>query len=94
MELQQFNNLMPAAQEDAVWKYGIFLENTEQEDSNCEVYQVFDFFVGLYYQLHTSVIPVIIARPSRAQLPLLGKKAEITGVTRNNSAIKSPGHTS
>ena len=86
MQLEQFNLLMPAAQEDAVWKYGIFLENTEHEDSTCEVYQVFDFYVGLYYRLHTSVIPGIIAKPSRALLPSLGKPAEFTDVDREISS--------
>ncbi|HZG23358.1 MAG TPA: hypothetical protein VEZ17_02200 [Chitinophagaceae bacterium] len=76
MQLEKFNFLTIPAKEEAVWKYGIFIDNFSIGYLTCDIYQMFDFYVGMYYEMNSNEKAGVVARFSRDQLP------PIIGLTR------------
>ena len=71
MELEQFDLLAKADKEHAVSTHGMFLKNVNIGHLTCDMYQLFDFYVGLYHELYTSSNSGIVARAALDQLPPL-----------------------
>jgi hypothetical protein len=70
MLLQEFILLRTKNQEEAVWKHGTYLSNHQKGYLNCDVYQVFDFYVGVYFEIQQFRLAGIIAKASISEIPL------------------------
>jgi hypothetical protein len=58
-----------------VWKHGTYLSNHQVGYLICDVYQVFNFYVAIYFELHQFRTAGIIAKGSKQEFPLFALKA-------------------
>ena len=77
MQLEKFNILPTTDKEAAVWKFGLLMDNISVGHLTCDIYQVFDFYVGIYYEMDDIAKAGVVARPSRKQLPPITDPAMI-----------------
>jgi hypothetical protein len=68
MKLEQFLSLEDSNKENAIYRYGIFLENHQGRGIVCDVYKMFDFYVTLHFQRGKHERATITASTSRQQL--------------------------
>lgn len=53
MTIEEYELLDDLQKEEAVWHYGVFLENYSKGTDICDAYELFDFFVFFWYKLDT-----------------------------------------
>jgi hypothetical protein len=78
MELGEFNNLGAADKENAVLKYGEAINEYTFGEITCNVFKLFDFYVGLYCELSEAPRLAIVARASQDHLPPIRSMAKIS----------------
>ena len=57
--------------EEEVWRNCTFLENFDEGNDMCDVYELFDFYVGFCYKLNKHDKATIIAHIYADQLPAI-----------------------
>ena len=71
MQIHQFEMLNDCDKEEEVWRHGTFLENFDEGNDMCDVYELFDFYVAFCYKLDKHGKATIIAHIYADQLPLM-----------------------
>ena len=77
MTIQQFNWLNQDEQETAVWDYGRFLINFDEDNILCDIYEVSDFYVSFSYELNKNLKAKIVAALHPDDLPYINKIRKI-----------------
>jgi hypothetical protein len=71
MRIHQFELLDDCEKEEVVWKFGTFIANFDEGNDLCDVYELFDFYVGFCYKLDKDEKATIITHIYADQLPEL-----------------------
>lgn len=73
MTIEQFNLLSNTQKENAISNNGIFLENYDEGNKQCDVYKLFEFYVAFCYEIGKNEPAQITTRASTDELPNLIK---------------------
>ena len=68
MKIEQFLALEDSNKENAIFRYGIFLENRQDKEIVCDVYQMFDFYVTIHFRKGRNERATFTASMSRQEL--------------------------
>lgn len=74
MTIEQFLFLNEVDKEEAIWRNGVFLKNSEDGNNLCDIYELFDFYVAFCYELDKNLKAKVIASTFQDSLPLLFKE--------------------
>ena len=85
MLIQDFELLTVAEKETVIWEYAQFLVNFDQDNILCDVYELFDFYVSLSYQLNRNEKAEIAAALHPNDLPYM------TGIKYKPNKLASDG---
>ena len=56
MTLYQFNDLDEAEQHEAIWDHGVMIGDKIEGEHKIILYQIFSFYVELYYHIEYNVL--------------------------------------
>ena len=71
MLIQHFSSLNPADQENVIWNHGILLANYDEGNFTSDVYQMFNFYTSVSFDIRGNVGSSVAVNILRAELPVV-----------------------
>ncbi|MEO5996900.1 MAG: hypothetical protein ABIQ00_09435 [Chitinophagaceae bacterium] len=71
MIIQEFKNLKDIEKEKVVWFHGKLLTNLTFDNQVCDIYQLFDFYVSLSYDVKNTLKALICSQVYPEMLPII-----------------------